>query len=446
MRILIVTPEFPPHAGGGISKYYALFADALAACGASVSVLVATPFSAFDDYTTAGGVDVRFVPLAAVEQHSARLSHLSAAPDVRRWIAAGLAAADVVRSAGSRFDVVETTDFGLLFAPLVTLQERPPILVKMHGSIGQISEHEPVAPAAALDASLARLIEATLLPSADALHAYSPMNGAEWAARLRMHVDVVPAPMRAAAAPAETHGTGYSALVAARVQAWKGPVQLCEAIRAAGSSLPPDLKIAWAGRDSDTAPGGGSLSAWLAREYPGIWGTRVVPIGLQPPDRIAQLQAAVRCVIVPSLWDTFNYTLAESMAAGCVTVGSRAAGASWLIDDGVNGFTADVSNAVQLAGQLHRAFGLNEPERAALGAAARAAIERELDPAVVASRSIELMKGMQRTAAAPQIAAWIREFLDPHTGGDANASFLENVSIRQLAAHLGQRLVRKISN
>jgi glycosyltransferase involved in cell wall biosynthesis len=446
MRILIVTPEFPPHSGGGISKYYALFADALAACGASVAVLVATPFSAFDDYVTAGGVDVRFVPLAAVEQHGARLSHLSAAPNLRRWIAAGLAAADVVRSAGSRFDVVETTDFGLLFAPLVALEERPPIVVKMHGSIGQISEHEPVAPAAALDASLARLIEATLLPSADALHAYSPMNGAEWAARLRTHVDVVPPPMRPSTPRLETDATEYTGLVAARIQAWKGPAQLCEAIRVAGSSLPADSKIAWAGRDSETAPGGGSLSAWLTREYPGIWGTRVVPIGLQPPDRIAHLQAAVRCVIVPSLWDTFNFTLAESMAAGCVTVGSLAAGASWLLDDGVNGFTADVSNAIQFAGQLQRVSGLNDSTRAALGAAARATIERELDPAIVACRSIELMKGIHRSTAAPQTAAWIREFLDPHTDPAANASFLENVSIRQLAAHLGQRLVRKISN
>src|SRR5689334_11428042 len=97
MRVLLVTPEFPPHAGGGILKYYALLAEAWSAAGARVSVIVATPYSAFDDYVTSG-IPVHFVPLAAVDRHADHLTHLAAAPTYRRWIAAGLAAADWVRA------------------------------------------------------------------------------------------------------------------------------------------------------------------------------------------------------------------------------------------------------------------------------------------------------------------------------------------------------------
>ena len=45
VRVLIVTPEYPPHAGGGILKYYRALAPALARQGCQVTVLVAAPTS-----------------------------------------------------------------------------------------------------------------------------------------------------------------------------------------------------------------------------------------------------------------------------------------------------------------------------------------------------------------------------------------------------------------
>ncbi|MDR1989807.1 MAG: glycosyltransferase [Acidobacteriaceae bacterium] len=444
MRILIVTPEFPPHSGGGILKYYALLSDALAQAGASVTVLVATPFSAYDNYTTRDNVSVRFVPLADVEQQAARLSHLSAAPTYRRYIAAALAAAAVVRATADHYDRIETTDFGLLFAPLVTLTNRPPVAVTLHGSIGQISEHEPANPATALDDALARLTEATLLPAADALHAYSPMNAAEWTARLKANV-VMQFPPLAVPPIHPRHSSEFSGLVAARIQAWKGPIELCEAVKAMGTGIADDFRIAWAGRDTRSAPDGGSLSQWLTSHYPDIWGTRIVPIGPQPPATIATLQSSVRYVVIPSKWDTFNYTLAESMAARCVTLGSQSAGAAALIDEGTNGFTIDVSDAKQFADRLAHVHALTEQARAAIGDAARQTIVRQLDPSVVASGWLSFLSTLSPQAPPPHVAEWVRQFLDPPSSPHAGEAFLENVSIKRLASHLGQRLVRKAS-
>src|SRR6476661_7367493 len=138
MRLLIVTPEFPPHAGGGIGRYYELLSAALAAGGVEVTVIVASPFSAHDDYTTPLGVKVRFVRLDRVEAVAERLSHLAATPMLRRWMAAGRAAAEFVREGDNEFDAIETADFGLLFAPILALTDRPPVNITLHGSIGQI--------------------------------------------------------------------------------------------------------------------------------------------------------------------------------------------------------------------------------------------------------------------------------------------------------------------
>ena len=407
MRLLIVTPEFPPHEGGGISRYYELLSSAFQAGGVAVTVLVASPFSAYDDYTTPEGVEVRFVPLDQVEALAEQLSHLAATPMLRRWMAAGRAAADFVRERGDEFDAIETADFGLLFAPILALTDRPPVNVTLHGSIGQIAEHEPLVPGMELDAALTSLAEAVMLPAADRLQALSPSNAREWSERLGRDVAVIAPPF--ATADAAPQATRYSGLVAGRIQTWKGPELLCRAIAAMGSRLPADLCIAWAGRDTPTAPDRSSMSRWLAHKYPGIWGTRVVPVGQQQGRDLASLMASVRYVIAPSSWDTFNYTIAEAMAAGRTTIASTHAGASFLIESGVNGYSCDAKSSPDLAETILTAHNASDAEQRRMASAARATIGAALDPKLIAGSIAEALKGM-RSGSVPPVNALVRRF------------------------------------
>lgn len=442
MRLLVITPEFPPHSGGGICRYYELLCDALAQAGAAVHVVVSTPLSEYPDYETPSGVKVSFIPLHQVEAQADRLTKFGAAPMFRRWIAAGLAAANRVREIGSGFDVIETADFGLLFAPISALPDRPPVSVTLHGSIGQIAEHEPLVPGLALDVDLSRLTEAVMLPAAGRLRALSPLNAQEWTERLDMHVHVSPPPFRLPepAVPARADFTG---MVAARIQTWKGPALLCEAIAELGSSA-KDMKIAWAGRDTPTAPDGTSLSSWLARRYGEVWGKQIVPIGPQPRPVIASMLASVRYVLVPSTWDTFNYTIPESMGAGSVVVASRHAGASFLIADKQNGFLFDPGNNHEFSETLIKAHSVTETERRAIGTAARATVARELDPAGVAERALAEYAALLRQPQAERPNPLVRRFFANDDSDGNAAAFLENVGIRDLAGHLGRRLARKV--
>jgi glycosyltransferase involved in cell wall biosynthesis len=444
VRILFVIPEFPPHRAGGIARHYALLAGALAEAGATVSVLVTSPFSEFSAYVTAAGVPVSFVALSAVERHAARLPHLGAAPLFRRWIAAGLAAGEIVAANGQAFDIIETTDFGLIFPALLALRNRPPVVVKMHGSLGQISEYQPVPPHSSLDYALARVTEESLLPLAEGLHAYSPANAEEWAARLGTAVDFIDPPLTLPEAIERTPSE-FSGLVTGRVQTWKGPDVLCRAIEGLQQRAPDDMKIAWVGRDTMSAPDGGSLSAWLSQRYPAIWGSRVVPIGEEPFDAVERRRASVRYVVVPSLWDTFNYTLAESMAAANVVVGSTGAGASYLIDPGVNGFACAAGDAEALGETLLEAHHTGPDRRTNIGHCARETIAHHLAPDIVAANTLAAMqRAVSRGKQVRQPGPWLREFYMPSNEVASGQAFLENVAITDLTRHLGQRLARKV--
>jgi len=442
MRLLVVSPEFPPHAGGGILKFYSVLVEQLAMAGTEVTVLVASPFSAHADYETPAGVRVRFVSLHDVDRHTSRLEHLAAAPLFRRFIGAAGAAAEFLRHHVDEFDVVEATDFGLLFAPIVASGEGPPVIVRMHGSLGQISEHEPVVPGSELAVALSRISESIALPHADRLLAYSPQNATEWQARLGTNVGFEPPPLPLSdiTSPAPTDYTG---VVAARVQSWKGPEVLCRALASVGN-LPADLKIAWVGRDTRTAPGGQSLSTWLHEHYPGIWGTHIVPLGQQSAAAVASLQASARYTIVPSLWDTFNYTIAEAMANACVTIASSGAGASYLIESGVNGIRFNPDDPDQLGRHILDVHLASPSRRREMGAAARSTIARELDPSYVTQQTRACLETLTRRSNGSPLSPWIREFLEPGElhRAEPNA-FLENVSIRNLAGHLAGRLTRK---
>ena len=441
MRLLIVTPEFPPHAGGGIGRYYELLSAALAVGGVEVTVIVASPFSAHDDYTTPLGVKVRFVRLDRVEALAERLSHLAATPMLRRWMAAGRAAAEFVREGDDEFDAIETADFGLLFAPILALTDRPPVNITLHGSIGQIAEHEPVEPGMELDAALTSLAEAVMLPAADRLQALSPSNAREWSERLGRDVAVMAPPFVSPAATPQA--TRFSGLVAGRIQSWKGPELLCRAIEAMGSQLPADLCIAWAGRDTATAPDRSSMSRWLAHEYPDVWGTHIVPIGQQQGGDLASLMASVRYVIAPSSWDTFNYTVAEGMAASRMVIASTYAGSSFLIEPGVNGYSCDATSDEELAAGILTAHSAAEAEQRRMGAAARATVDAALDPNVIAASMRDALTHL-RTGSTTPVNALVRRFFTGTSTSDDSTAFLETVGIRELAAHLGHRLARRV--
>jgi glycosyltransferase involved in cell wall biosynthesis len=434
MKLVIAVPEYPPHTGGGLAKFYGTLAPAMVRAGCDVTVVVASPFSAdFESYEH-DGVRVRCVAQAAIQMRADDMSHLSATPVFRRWLAAARASRDLVESCQP--DCIETTDFGLQFVSFLASPAPSPVIVQCHGSLGQISEHEPRRPELELDLALARLTEATLLPLADDVQTYSSANASEWTARLGRRVRVVPPPL--APAPAAEAGTrGDRGLVVGRIQSWKGPEVLCQALLRTSDAPPID----WVGRDTATAPDGQSLDAYLRERYSAVWGSRIAVVGPLAADAVAERQRHARVVIVPSTWDVYNLTAVEAMQAARVVVCSDGAGARDLIESGRNGFVFPAGDAAALADTLVEALHLAPGKAEAMGRRAREATELTLNPDANARVHLEAVRSVvsqpaRRREAPPD---WVQAFFAGQVSGRVSPAFLDQMSLKDLSRYLGKR-------
>jgi glycosyltransferase involved in cell wall biosynthesis len=396
MKLLFVVPEFGPQVPGGIATYYRHLLPELARRGHTVHLILASA-DATRLPVTAPGISVARVEPAAVAAELRRFDALAVIPELQRRLAASLAAWRH-SGEGDSFDVVEVTDFGTVFAPWLARPCRPPVLVQLHGSDGQLLTHDPIV-GQELQACVTRLLEVSLLSRAEELQSYGAANAREWACLLGRDVIHLWPAWHAADEPVPTAlPPGVEGLVVGRVQRWKGPEVLCEALRRLGTDAPT---IAWVGADTYFRHRNRWTAEYLAATYPDVWGRKVVPLGSRPPREVAGLQLAARFVVVPSTWDVFNLAAVEGMGRSKVVICSDGAGAAELIREGETGFRFPPGDAAALAGQLKRTMELSEPELRRMGEAARAVVTAELDPERIASRRLARFETLakERTGA-----------------------------------------------
>jgi glycosyltransferase involved in cell wall biosynthesis len=447
VKLLFVLPEYVRQNGGGIIAFYRALLPALVAQGHTVHVIVGSGASAESERNpfAVDGVTVESLENARLLSWLPRFSRYEMFPRLQAHLAAAWAIWEQV-SGGNGFDVVEATDWGLLYVPWVVQIDGPPVVASMHGSMGQIATRDPVPGEEAMTA-LIRLIENEALRSAPVVQANSPMNAAFWEAELGRPVDMIyPACERAQPQEQTTPETrGQRALVVGRIQSWKGPETLCQALELLCPAAPD---VDWVGRDTRQArlP---SMSSVLERRYPEIWGKQVRALGSRAPAETAALQRAAAFVIIASDWDVFNMVCVEAMAMAAPVICSSGAGAHALIRDGENGLLFESGNAASLATAIRRMRSMTQEERAAMGALAVQTIHEQLAPAVVTAlrftsyqrtKDRKAANEYSRSAALRAVAA-----PQPDSGAGGSMEFLDTFSIRSLSRHLAARLGRKLT-
>jgi glycosyltransferase involved in cell wall biosynthesis len=198
-----------------------------------------------------------------------------------------------------------------------------------------------------------------------------------------------------ASSPAASHPLRATApqalkgLVVGRLQNWKGAEVLCKALR-----LAPEIEIEWAGGDTDWGTSGMKASEYLAANYPDVFGKRFRWIGRLDREKVAEKMQAAAFLVVPSLWDVFNLTVAEGMEAGLPVICSRAAGAEMLIEHGISGFLFDPAKPEELADSLKCVPEMLEAERVKMVFSAQEAVKTLLDE----SRILNLLEKSYRYA------------------------------------------------
>ncbi len=429
MKLLVVTPEYLPSAGGGIITFYRHLLPALVRAGVRVTALVGSATTQSDLDTEIEGVRVIGLSEERFQRHLGMFAAWQAFPALRRHLAAAWALHEQARTLG-HFDAVEAVDWGWLFAPWVIARDAP-LLIRGHGSAGQIALREPDPDLVPFEAALVAM-ERELMRRASKRATYSRMHAEAWQRDVDRAVDYVPAALPLLGEPASADEDHL--LVIARVQRWKGP----QVLGAALERLDQPPRVRWVGRDvPDFEHRSPSTLATLRERFPRAWTRHVDHHGTTSSEQVLEWTRRARAVLVPSTWDVFNFAGAEAMACGAVVVASTGAGMAGLIVDGENGFRVNAEDSAALADALRRLAALDDAGRARIGVAARETIRRELDPDGAAAANLELYR--QLHPAEPAHDA-LDTMLSPRADARASTAFLKQYPLRDLLGHAWSRL------
>jgi glycosyltransferase involved in cell wall biosynthesis len=138
-------------------------------------------------------------------------------------------------------------------------------------------------------------------------------------------------------------------LTVGRLEPKKGYHILFEAIPTVLAEI-PQTQFIFVGRDSPTAPGGGSFKRYLidkARE--GGFADRLFFIDFMAPPELVKLYSACDLFVLPSLEESFGLVTIEAMACGRPVVVSATGIAPELGLDGTNGVVVPVGDGKALA-------------------------------------------------------------------------------------------------
>jgi glycosyltransferase involved in cell wall biosynthesis len=317
-------------------------------------------------------------------------------------------------------------------------------VVQLHGSNGQVDYHDPLE-GGALAGLLTRMLEAALLGRADELQSGGRANAIEWSDLLNREVDHIWPALRTDVEPVGVPPARLDAdsvgVVVGRIQSWKGPEVLCQAVALLGRSAP---QLIWIGRDHPFRRLNQSMSDHLRASYRGIWGEKITPIGELNREMTAGVQAAAKFVVVPSTWDVFNLTGAEAMRLGKVVICSEGAGVAGLIRQGENGFLFPAGDAAKLADLLAKVATLPLPERMRIGQNARETILHDLDPDRIAAQRIDRylrLKAKRPDYRRPHL--WCNSMFDASITRPSFA-FLNTLPLKQIVGHALKRSLNRL--
>jgi glycosyltransferase involved in cell wall biosynthesis len=362
LKLLYILPEYLPDSGGGIITFYGQLLPALVKAGHEVRVMVANHPNIDQPECEIDGVQVEYLSSKFIDAARIGCGRFQNLPTFWAFLPLAWGAYQQVKG-GEGFDIVEATDWLMLYMPWVVSSRKAKVVVSLHGSNGQVdwysNPHERN-----FDSDLVRVMETATLGLADAIHANSRSNARFWEAKINKPIQVIP-PVLELPDRANEDKSSPRGLVVGRLQNWKGAEVLCQALEEIS-----DIEIDWVG--SDTAwNSSSSASEYLQKNYPNTFGSKLIWNGALNYAETIKIIHQAAFVLVPSIWDVFNMTAAEAMSLRSVVICSRGAGAEMLITDGLNGFLFDSAKPSQLADCIRKVSRLSLQQKEQMGRNAR---------------------------------------------------------------------------
>jgi glycosyltransferase involved in cell wall biosynthesis len=273
----------------------------------------------------------------------------------------------------------------------------PPLFIDAHSSALQIDRQVPLLKDDHL--AVIKKLETLSFTHADAILAHSQMNLDELKALGYNQAFFSRAPWQLppiSTGSREPHKNRF--LVISSLQMIKGAELMIQAATIAGKSM-DSLVVYWAGEDSYSAPGGQLTSAYLQEKYPDTWKKQLIWLGPKNKEEIAELIKETSAVIIPSLWDTFNYVVPETIYAGTPLILSDKTGASYLIQDHPNVLLFPAGDPAALAKiMIHYDPEVNEMST---GSFSVHSLEKYFSPAAILAERMTIYTTVMKNSTAP---------------------------------------------
>ena len=439
LNILFILPEYYPHSGGGISTYYQHYIPALKSSAGKIKVIVGSGYVQSEDTYNMDGVEIEYLKPSIHSKYLSAFSRFDLLPEFRNNLAAAWAMYEQA-DYGKGFDIIECTDFALGFIPWV-VERKKPVVTRLHGSSGQITFKENDLQNT-LQNDFVRQTELLLLPQCDTLISHSSANKHWWESLISKEIaHIFPVYSIAASSPIPFSERDDHGIVTARIQVWKGPIQLCQAVSEIQGKIKP---IKWYGRDTSYSEFG-SMSEYLQHTFPSVWNKTVIPQNAVKNDEARELQSRALFGVICSTWDMFNFTCLEFMAAGTPVVCSDGAGVSELIRDGINGFKYEAQNTNELAECLKKASAMSKDKFDELSGAGIATIRQELSSEKLIPQNLQQYETASDSFRPTIANDFIRHMYSPSDHHTGISSTLDGQTVKNLAKYLVKRIRSKRS-
>ncbi|WP_298268348.1 glycosyltransferase family 4 protein [Geobacter sp.] len=132
------------------------------------------------------------------------------------------------------------------------------------------------------------------------------------------------------------------------------------------------------------------------------WEAEGVITYLGSTDDVRTYYADADCVVLPSYREGTPRTLLEASSMGLPTIATDAVGCRDAVDNGVTGLLCKVRDAADLAAKMALMILMSPEERAEMGMAGRAKMEREFDERIVIERYVAVIREIGSAMGLPR--------------------------------------------
>jgi len=335
MTICIVTNIFYP-AVGGIPNYYKYLAENLISQGHSVIVLTVNRTSNQDDIVVKESKFTKIELSGSYNKYKSFYQQYfrTGGYEVYDWLAIGACAKDWLLQNHYKYqiDILETLDYGGLGA-FLTDDRLPPVIIDAHSSITQLKRVNFIPEDD--HAHVMLNLEEISFRYADGILAHSPFNKNDLEKIINRNILFARSPWIYPTNTKNKVAIPKKNIVVASLQLAKGAELLIRTLEQI-KYYDTEFSIHWIGGDTYTADKGVKVSDYLSKTYPDLWNKQFNWKNQVDHNTSIQEIATANLVLIPSIWDTFNYCAVESAWLQKPLIITENTGATYLFENDSN--------------------------------------------------------------------------------------------------------------